>query len=150
MSAPPGSMFNTREQTPLSKSVTSGTGAASETGAVPFHLTLAPDESLLLVSGPNTGGKTVLLKAIGLLSSSAPWLDDADLNAFIDNAPIPFLGIGAQGDTKSAEVAHRLFERSTNEESRLLLYKGLRHGTPLFEQDPELIATIVQWFVRVL
>jgi DNA mismatch repair protein MutS2 len=33
---------------------------------VPFDLVLLPDERTLLISGPNTGGKTVLLKAIGL------------------------------------------------------------------------------------
>jgi DNA mismatch repair protein MutS2 len=35
---------------------------------VAFDLTLGPGERTLLVSGPNTGGKTVLLKAIGLIS----------------------------------------------------------------------------------
>jgi DNA mismatch repair protein MutS2 len=35
---------------------------------VPFDLTLEPGERTLLVSGPNTGGKTVLLKAIGLIA----------------------------------------------------------------------------------
>ena len=35
---------------------------------VPFDLTMFPDERTLLVSGPNTGGKTVLLKALGLVS----------------------------------------------------------------------------------
>lgn len=34
---------------------------------VPFDLTLAPDEWTLLISGPNTGGKSVLIKAVGLL-----------------------------------------------------------------------------------
>ncbi len=34
---------------------------------VPFALVLAPDECTVLVSGPNTGGKTVLIKAVGLL-----------------------------------------------------------------------------------
>ncbi|HVT40805.1 MAG TPA: Smr/MutS family protein [Gemmatimonadaceae bacterium] len=35
---------------------------------VPFDLAMLPDERTLLVSGPNTGGKTVLLKAIALMS----------------------------------------------------------------------------------
>ncbi len=35
---------------------------------VPFTLALTAHERTLLVSGPNTGGKTVLLKAIGLLA----------------------------------------------------------------------------------
>lgn len=35
---------------------------------VPFDLAMEPAERTLLVSGPNTGGKTVLLKALGLVS----------------------------------------------------------------------------------
>jgi DNA mismatch repair protein MutS2 len=38
---------------------------------VPFDLDMAPDERTLLISGPNTGGKTVLLKAVGLASALA-------------------------------------------------------------------------------
>ncbi len=41
-----------------------GTGGEA---VVPFDLVLAPDECTVLVSGPNTGGKTVLIKAVGLL-----------------------------------------------------------------------------------
>ena len=36
---------------------------------VPFDLEMGPDERTLLVSGPNTGGKTVLLKSIALISA---------------------------------------------------------------------------------
>ena len=36
---------------------------------VPFDLVMLPGERTLLVSGPNTGGKTVLLKALGLMSA---------------------------------------------------------------------------------
>ena len=36
---------------------------------VPFDLSLAPDERILVVSGPNTGGKSVFLKAVGLIVS---------------------------------------------------------------------------------
>ena len=38
---------------------------------VPFDLELALDERTLLVTGPNTGGKTVLLKAVGLAAALA-------------------------------------------------------------------------------
>jgi DNA mismatch repair protein MutS2 len=38
---------------------------------IPFDLAMDAGERTLLVSGPNTGGKTVLLKALGLLSALA-------------------------------------------------------------------------------
>ncbi|MEP6692655.1 MAG: Smr/MutS family protein, partial [Gemmatimonadaceae bacterium] len=38
---------------------------------VPFDLAMGAGERTLLLSGPNTGGKTVLLKAIGLISALA-------------------------------------------------------------------------------
>jgi DNA mismatch repair protein MutS2 len=40
----------------------------SDQAVVPFELSLEPGERTMVVSGPNTGGKTVLLKAIGLVS----------------------------------------------------------------------------------
>jgi DNA mismatch repair protein MutS2 len=44
---------------------------AESSQPVPFELQLADNERTLLVSGPNAGGKTVLLKAMGLLSAFA-------------------------------------------------------------------------------
>ena len=41
---------------------------AQGVAVVPFDLEMLPDEHTLLVSGPNTGGKTVLLKALALIS----------------------------------------------------------------------------------
>src|SRR5688500_1989564 len=41
---------------------------APSADVVPFDLVLDAGEHTLLVSGPNTGGKTVFLKAVGLLS----------------------------------------------------------------------------------
>jgi DNA mismatch repair protein MutS2 len=38
---------------------------------VPFDLLMNPGEHTLLVTGPNAGGKTVLLKAVGLVSAMA-------------------------------------------------------------------------------
>lgn len=38
---------------------------------VPFDLRLEPGERALVVSGPNTGGKSVFLKAVGLISALA-------------------------------------------------------------------------------
>ena len=42
---------------------------ATNERVVPFDLRFDPGERTLLVSGPNTGGKTVLLKAVGLIAS---------------------------------------------------------------------------------
>ncbi len=57
---------------------------------VPFDLTFAPDEFTLLISGPNTGGKTVLIKAVGLICLLAqsgiipPLGPDSELPVFRD------------------------------------------------------------------
>ncbi len=44
---------------------------AQGVAVVPFDLELEPNERTLLISGPNTGGKTVLLKSLGLFAALA-------------------------------------------------------------------------------
>ncbi len=44
---------------------------AQAIAVVPFDLDMDPNERTLLVSGPNTGGKTVLLKCLGLFAALA-------------------------------------------------------------------------------
>ncbi|MEO8194684.1 MAG: endonuclease MutS2 [Gemmatimonadales bacterium] len=57
---------------------------------VAFDLTLAPAERTLLISGPNTGGKTVLLKSLGLFAAMVqsgipvPVSDESRLAIFDD------------------------------------------------------------------
>ena len=43
--------------------------ANSDEPVVPFDLSLEPGERIVVVSGPNTGGKSVFLKAVGLIAS---------------------------------------------------------------------------------
>ena len=45
--------------------------AAAGADPVPFDLELVPDEHVVVVTGPNAGGKTVFLKAAGLVSALA-------------------------------------------------------------------------------
>ena len=45
--------------------------SGSEGNVVPFDLTLDPGEHVLVVSGPNTGGKSVFLKSVGLIAALA-------------------------------------------------------------------------------
>lgn len=40
---------------------------------VPLDLTLTPDKRILLISGPNAGGKSVCLKTVGLLQYMLQW-----------------------------------------------------------------------------
>ena len=44
---------------------------AAGSGAVPFDLDLGADEGVVVVTGPNTGGKTVFLRSVGLVSALA-------------------------------------------------------------------------------
>ena len=81
-----------------------GTGRAEApdpTTPVPLTLVLPPDARQLIISGPNTGGKTVSLKTLGLLAVMA----QAGLPIPADTATLPlFTAIYADiGDAQSIE-----------------------------------------------
>jgi DNA mismatch repair protein MutS2 len=101
----------------------------SGTSAVPITLVLEPDARQLIISGPNTGGKTVALKTTGLLALMA----QAGLPVPAEVATLPlFQAIYADiGDAQSIETnlssfsAHVLnvdrIARVANEDSLVLL-----------------------------
>jgi DNA mismatch repair protein MutS2 len=101
----------------------------SGAAAVPITLALEPDARQLILSGPNTGGKTVALKTVGLLAVMA----QAGLPVPAEAATLPlFQAIYADiGDAQSIESnlssfsAHVLnvdrIARVANEDSLVLL-----------------------------
>ncbi len=80
---------------------------------VPFTLVLEPDERTLLISGPNTGGKTVLLKtvALALLLTASGVIPPLGAESAVPLVDLVFVDIGdhqslqADLSTFSAHVA---------------------------------------------
>ena len=93
--------------------------AAEGTDVVPFDLAMDQGERTLLVSGPNTGGKTVLLKAVGMISAMA----QAGIPAPVDEeSTIPmFDDIYADvGDEQSIEASLSTFSAHLKNLSEVL------------------------------
>jgi len=108
--------------------------------------------------GASCGGSQELLLArrqprvasLVFLSTSLPWIDETTRTEYLRDADPPILAIASEDDRGSADTARALFEGSRNGQSRLVLYKGRDHGVPLFDRDPDLQSTIVDWFERTL
>ena len=108
--------------------------------------------------GASCGGSQALLLAtrmtevgaVVFLSSGLPWIDDQDIHAFQNVRPVPLLGIAAEDDVSTANRTRSIFAGSKHEDSRLVVYKGDQHGVPLFEQDPNLVSVIVEFFAANL
>ncbi len=70
---------------------------------------------------------------------------------YVKLANIPVLSMYSERDRYGTPAAMRhAFENSNNEYSKLLVYKGNKHGTPLFEQDVNLENEISMWLVTNL
>ncbi len=108
---------------------------------VPFDLEMSGKERTLLISGPNTGGKTVLLKALGLFSAlvqsgiPAP-VDPGSRIAIVDNI---YADVGdeqsilASLSTFSAHVKNLAEVLSSATEHSLVLIDELGSGTDPIE-----------------
>ena len=86
---------------------------------IPFDLELDDEKKIIILSGPNTGGKTVLLKAVGLITlmalSGLPVPTDADSEiGFFSNV---FADIG---DDQSIESALSTFSAHLEKIGRML------------------------------
>ncbi len=64
---------------------------------------------------------------------------------------LPVLSIYSEEDRYGTPAAMRhTFENSRNDSSKLLVYKGDKHGTPLFVHDTNLEQEILMWFLTHL
>jgi dienelactone hydrolase len=116
------------------------------------------DSARIGVVGASCGGSQALLlssrnesvRALVFLSSSLPWIGSEDIAVFERTRDVPLLGIAADGDDQALDRTRQLFANSRHDRSRLVLYKSDLHGVPLFEHDPALPGTIVDFLVRAL
>ncbi|MDE2721113.1 Smr/MutS family protein [Candidatus Palauibacter polyketidifaciens] len=94
-------------------------------GAVPFDLDLSAGERVLLVSGPNAGGKTVFLKTLGLLSALA---QSGVLPPLGDGSRIPFFRrfFAVIGDEQSIEASLSTFGAQARNLAEILHEAGDR------------------------
>lgn len=123
-----------------------------DTGAAYRFLTAQPGVSRdrVAVIGASCGGRQAILLAGRHESIAALVLISTRLGApmeaaLAEVAPRPLLALAAEGDSGAAGTARRAFERSTHSASRLVLCKGVAHGTPLFAEDPSLEPAVAAW-----
>ncbi|HHE38566.1 MAG TPA: endonuclease MutS2, partial [Candidatus Cloacimonetes bacterium] len=120
---------------------------------IPFSLELGKDFKLLLISGPNTGGKTVTLKTVGLLTLMAlsGLLIPAKTDSTIGIFPEVFADIG---DNQSLENAMSTFS-SHMKNIEGMVSKGNSNSLVLIDEigastDPEQGSALAQAILEKL
>jgi len=118
------------------------------------HLTALDDVdgSRIGVVGASCGGREAVdlaarddsIRAIVLLSA---WLGRDPAAAIEPVADLPVFCVAAQDDpfARAVETAQVAFRASTHADSRIVTYKGVEHGTPLFAVDDQLEITLANW-----
>ncbi len=102
---------------PLLEKRLRATGAAPNTAVVPLTLELTHENRQLIISGPNTGGKTVSLKTVGLLAMMAQ--AGLPVPAAAANLPIFTAFLADIGDAQSIEAALSTFSAHITNLERL-------------------------------
>ncbi len=107
----------------------------------------------IAVIGASCGGDLALQLALNdsdvtaVVTLSARIFDETrDALAKLARTPVWF--IATESDGQFPGEATTSFAKSANRQSRLTIYKGEAHGTPLFEQEPVLMQQIADWLLR--
>jgi DNA mismatch repair protein MutS2 len=140
---------------PLLEKHLRATGSRANTGVVPLTLELTADTRQLIISGPNTGGKTVTLKTVALLAM----MGQAGLPVPATTAVFPvFTAFLADiGDAQSIEAALSTFSAHITNLDRLSRLADTRSLVLLDElgsaTDPEegsaLAVAVANFFLSV-
>jgi len=139
---------------PLLEKRLRATGAPPNTAVVPLTLELTAEHRQLIISGPNTGGKTVTLKTVALLAMMA----QAGLPVPATSAGFPVFNafLADIGDAQSIEAALSTFSAHITNLERLSQLAG-PHSLVLLDElgsatDPEegaaLAVAVAKYFLE--
>ena len=123
--------------------------------AVPLSLAMGGDETVIVISGPNTGGKTVALKSVGLAALSA----QASIPVAAQTAVLPVFdhvladigdeqSIAADLSTFSAHVVNLKSMLDTATEHSLILVDEMGTGTAPEEGAALAVALLEEFRMR--
>jgi dienelactone hydrolase len=107
-------------------------------------------KGLVGVIGASCGGSQAItlaennsINALGFFSSGQR---DENIERYKTTlSELPTLIIASEKDRGTYQSAQKLFEATTNENSKFIAYKGSEHGYPLLDRDKQLASYITGW-----